>query len=269
MDKKRLGIIFRFIQAAVFLVLIGYAAWKLWGIYQEYQGGTKTYDILIERYVSEVETTAQEEGAEPAEDEKASSEGEAGPPAISVDFDALKAENPDIVGWIYCADTPVNYPIVQSEDNDYYLYRLPDGQENKNGTIFMDYRNKPDFSDWNTLIYGHNMKNGAMFGIVPNYIEQSYYEEHPVWYLLTEEKTYAIRLIGGFVESTQNAEYMFPSSPAERDVLYEKASRTSSFQSGVIIRPQEKLITMATCVYDYEDARYVLVGVLREVVLSE
>lgn len=260
--RKSWGILFGVAQAVVFLALILFSTWKLWGIYQEYYEGTKAYDILIERYVTLAESVQEESPSAVSGEKDTVSIEEMERPAISVDFAALKAENPDIVGWIYCPDTTVNYPVVQGGDNDHYLYRLPDGQENKNGTIFIDYRNKSDFTDWNTLIYGHNMKNGAMFGILPQYMEQAYYEEHPVWYLLTEEKEYVIQLIGGYVTHAEDAEGLFPQNPAERDALYEKASKSSSFFSGTVIQPQDKLVTMATCVYDYDGARYVLVGVL-------
>ena len=84
------------------------------------------------------------------------------PDYITVDFTALQAKYPDVVGWLYCANTGLNYPIVQAEDNDYYLYRLLDGTWNKAGTIFMDYVNRSAFSDQNTLDYGHHKKTGAM-----------------------------------------------------------------------------------------------------------
>ena len=78
---------------------------------------------------------------------------------IIVDFEVLQTENKDIIAWLHCPDTKINYPVAQSEDNSYYLRRLLDGSWNTAGTIFMDYRNSADFSDRHTVIYGHNMKN--------------------------------------------------------------------------------------------------------------
>ena len=72
------------------------------------------------------------------------------PEKIEIDFEQLHALNEDVVAWIYCPGTKINYPVLQAEDNDYYLYRLLDGAENINGSIFMDYRNASDFSDGNT-----------------------------------------------------------------------------------------------------------------------
>ena len=91
---------------------------------------------------------------------------------ITVDFNALLSQNKDVVGWLYCENTPVNYPIVQSDDNDYYLRRMLNGKYNIAGTVFMDYRCRSDYSSLNTIIYGHNMKNDSMFGTFTDYKSQ-------------------------------------------------------------------------------------------------
>ena len=123
---------------------------------------------LIDRAVVLVEPThpAAEENPEETQPFR-----EAAP--IQVDFEALRQQNPDIIAWIYSTDTPINYPVVQSEDNSYYLRRLIDGTRNTAGTIFADFRNAPDFSDRNTLVYGHNMKNNPMFGTLSEYRKQA------------------------------------------------------------------------------------------------
>lgn len=97
---------------------------------------------------------------------------------IVVDFEELWKENGDVVGWLYCPDTVINYPVVQGDDNDYYLRRLLDGSNNIAGTLFIDARNKGDFSDWNTVVYGHNMRNDTMFGTLTEYASQEYYCSH-------------------------------------------------------------------------------------------
>ena len=81
-----------------------------------------------------------------------------------VDFDSLSNVLPGIVGWIKLDSSPVDYPVMQYTDNDYFLGRLPDGTPHRIGSIFLDYRNKSDFSDKSILIYGHETREGAMFG---------------------------------------------------------------------------------------------------------
>ena len=137
------------------------------------------------------------------DDKEPEQEGE--PEQVYVDFAALEGVNSDIVAWLYGADTGLNYPIGQAEDNDYYLYRLLDGTWNKNGTIFMDYVNRSDFSDQNTLVYGHHMKSGAMFGALVQYKKQEFYDDHPYLYLYTPQQSYRLDLIAGSVVDYDDA----------------------------------------------------------------
>lgn len=266
MKRIKKGI--RALLFVLFFAVAVYSAWKLFGIHEEYEEGTDLYEQLAEQFVvlpeestdkKETDTTLSAE-TDSAKEPTQSVEEVLG----AVDFQALKQICEDVVGWIYCPDTPINYPIVQAEDNDYYLYRLINGKENKSGTLFMDFRNSADFSDWNTLIYGHNMNNDSMFGVIPDYVNQEFYEKHPLWYLVTEEKSYVIELVGGYVTPADSDAYTIPTDQAGRDQLYQKASRSSTFQSHVSVSGDDVLVTCSTCVYDYENARYVLVGVLRE-----
>ena len=103
----------------------------------------------------------------------------------TVDFDALRETGPDIIGWLTLPDTAINYPVTQADDNEYYLHHLYDGTYNKTGCLFADYENQEDFSDRNTIIYGHNMRDGSMFATLNEYDEQSYFDGHPKMYLVT------------------------------------------------------------------------------------
>lgn len=185
---------------------------------------------------------------------------------IKVDFNLLTTENKDIIAWIYCPDTPINYPIVKGNDNSYYLNRLLDGTNNPAGTLFADYRCAADFSDLNTVVYGHNMKNDTMFGILPNYKKQDYYEKHSVWYLSTPDKDYKIELIAGYVTPSNSNLYNIGNSREERDIQISNAINNSTFTSNLQVLETDKLITLSTCSNEYENARFVLLGVLKEVI---
>lgn len=246
----------------IFLLVIVFSGWKLYGIYSSYAKDTKAYEELADQYTFKMETA--EKNTDSKVDRESQSPEMEEEPMISVDFQALKEACGDAAAWIYCPGTKINYPVVLGEDNEYYLHRLMNGEYSLGGTLFMDFRNSADFSDWNTIIYGHNMKNGSMFGIVPDYMEQEFYEEHPVWYLFTEDCDYRIELAGGYVTPADSDSYSFPQTAEEKAALAKKAVRSSSFRSNVEVREEDRLITLSTCVYDYENARYVLVGVLRE-----
>lgn len=184
---------------------------------------------------------------------------------ITVDFDALKAENPDIIAWVYCPDTEVNYPVLQSSDNKYYLRRGVDGSYRTAGSIFADFRNSYDLSDENNIIYGHNMKNGSMFATITRYAEQSYYDGHPVWYILTPEKDYKVTLFAGFVTDTSSPVYATARrTTADGTPVMEQAWADSNFRGGSPPAEGEHTVTFSTCSYEFTNARYVLIGVMHE-----
>lgn len=181
---------------------------------------------------------------------------------ISVDFSVLKQENEDIVGWLYLEDSPINYPVVQSNDNDYYLRRLVNGEYNIAGSLFMDYRNDSNLEDDNTIIYGHNMKNNTMFGSLQEYKSQDYYDNHKVMYYFTSEKNYIIELFTGYTISVESDIYDL--SVIDSSKLEELISK-SDFESNTKVTEEDKIITLSTCAYEYDGARYIVMGVLKEI----
>ncbi len=248
-------------KVLIFLALLLFGssvffAVKLVPILMEYRRGSEKYESLTESFVQE------ESVKETQEEDKAEAESEAVP--IKVSFAELKAQYPDAVAWLYNPDNPINYPVLQAEDNDFYLRKAPDGSYNYGGSIFLDAANSSDFSDWNNILYGHNMKDGSMFGSLLRYKTQEYYDKHPFMYLLTEDKNYKVELIGDYETAADSCVYDFPSSVEERNNLISKLKQQSSFKSQVEIDDTDRLLTLSTCVYDYEGARYVLLGVLKE-----
>lgn len=243
---------------------------NLYSSYMEYKQGTDMYNALADQFMvidadSAMDESASGSGLAEVSKDKDGTEAEEDvfdPLSIQIDFDALKETCDDVVAWIYCPDTVINYPIVQADDNAYYLYRLMNGASNIGGTLFMDFRNASDFSDWNSIVYGHNMKNGSMFAILPDYIEQEFYDEHPLWYLYTEDGAYVIELMAGYVTPYDSDIYMFPFDEDKKESLLNYAMRRSSFKTEHEVKEGGRIITLSTCVYDYENARYVLVGIL-------
>ena len=182
-----------------------------------------------------------------------------------INFKALQEVNPDVIGWIYSPDTTINYPVVQGDDNAYYLKHLADGTENRNGCPFLDVQNRPDFTDDNSVIYGHHMQNGTMFAGISWYEDQSYYDEHPVMYLMTPSATYRIELFSGYITTMDSSAYMqtFGSIREHTDWLKEVSGR-SDFRANLEISAYDRVITLSTCAYRFENARYVLHGKLVE-----
>lgn len=250
------------------------SGYQLLNMFTEYRKGTDLYDNVAQQAVISVSSRpaasssapsgtsapASSSASIPAEEEKPQP---AAP--VTVTFETLLQQNEDVVGWIYCEDTPLNYPVVQSEDNDYYLRRMLDGSYNESGTIFMDYRNDPEMKDRSTYIYGHNMKNDAMFGILPKYSERSFYEKHPVIWYFTEEHTFRIEPIAAMVVAPDSDVYnVLTADEEELKEHIEWLISQSDFETDVDLDEVGKIVTLSTCSYEYDDARYVVIGSLTE-----
>lgn len=181
-----------------------------------------------------------------------------------IDFASLQQISGDVKAWIFSPNTQINNVIAQARDNEYYLHRLLNGTETKAGTLFLDYHNQGDFSDWNTIVYGHHMKNGSMFASLVNYQRQDYYEEHPVMYLYLPEHRYRLDLIAGYTTGTEDQIYTIPGTMAEKQQLVEYAMKKSDFQAKTAVEEKERLVTLSTCSYSYDDARYVVITKITE-----
>lgn len=171
---------------------------------------------------------------------------------IEVDFGALWKTCADIKAWLYCADTPIQEPVVQSADNEYYLRRLPDGTYNRSGTLFLDYRCASDFSDAVSVIYGHNMQNDSMFGTLVKYQEQAYYDAHPCLWLITPERSFRLDVIAG--ASVDAASEIYTLDPA---AVSEIVANTT-FETDTEWTEKDRFVILSTCTYTYSGARYVL-----------
>lgn len=182
---------------------------------------------------------------------------------LSVDFDTLQSVNPDIRAWLYMSGSSIHSPVLQAEDNSTYLYRLADGSSNAHGSLFIDCRNAGDFSDWNTLIYGHNMKDGSMFGGLKKYRKQAYYDAHPEMTLFTPEKTYRMEIFAAVTTDVSAAVYRVPAAREERDELVQWAQRNSEIECDVSIGTEDRIVTLSTCTGG-DDDRFVVLAVLRE-----
>lgn len=231
-----------------------FSAWKLYSNHKEYQIGTDFYNEILQ-------TAAQPQPSQqPVQipmQVLGQQEEETTP--FSVNFDALRQVNRDVAAWIIGAGGQIHYPVVQGSDNDYYLTRLLDGTYNSNGSVFMDYRNSADLSDKNTFIYGHNMRNGAMFAALCNYSDPAYYAANPELVLITPQQSYCLQAFSGYVTTGSSLAYQMTYEDEEAFASYLEWIRSqSSFHSEVPVTPDDQIVTLSTCAYNYEEARFVL-----------
>lgn len=247
------------VVGCVALIVFVFSLYKIIEKQHEYSVGVGFYSEIAEAAKIPPDTASSADSG---------SEGDiavdAAPSApFKVDFQKLSEENGDIVAWIYAKDTSIDYPVVQSGDNDFYLRRMLNGQWNIAGTIFMDYRFPGDFSGFNSVIYGHNMNNGSMFGSLGGYKEQEYYDEHPEMWLFTKDKTYRVDVFAGFVTDAASTDVYGVCSDREAlDSYIDYATEHSAFKSDVERDTIEKVVVLSTCSYETNSSRFVLYGSL-------
>ena len=237
----------------VFLSIFLYSGYRLYLIYSEYHKGSQTYEETASHYV----TVAEPEEA-PASSEDPVVLSDACP--VQVDFKALQAENPDIIGWLYMADSVINYPVLRGETNDTYLRHLPNGEYNMAGSLFVDYRCPADMTEPTTIIYGHNMHDGSMFAVLESYKDQAFYDSHPFMWYLTPQGVYRLNILSGYIENANHPVYDLYQNPEDVQAFVDYAVPKSSFVSRFSADQADQIFVLSTCDYAYEDARFILVA---------
>lgn len=253
--NKKSGKVLYYAILAVLLGILIYSSVKIISYVKDQKNAENIGNDINQGY-----TRPDTDDAENTDDKKEDeTKKDPDPESIIVDFDRLQAKYPDVVGYVYSANTVLKYPIVQTaeEGGEYYLYRDIDGNDNKNGTVFLDWKCSSDFTSQNNLIYGHNMKTGLMFASLMNYKSQSYYEAHPYFYLYTPNQTYKVNLFAGCIVDHDADVYATSLS----DSYLQQCINESTFKSGSGV-PTGSILTLSTCDYDFDNARYVLMGEL-------
>ena len=178
-----------------------------------------------------------------------------------MDFSYLRTVNEDVVAWITAEGLPLDLPVVQGEDNDFYLTHRFDREPNRLGTLFVDMHNKPDFSDKNTVIYGHNMNDGSMFASLVNYKSQDFYNDFPTLDLFTPQGDYTIEIFAGQLADGNDPFIQFDFKDDMDFMTYITYLKViSTFESPVEVSTEDQIITLSTCTEEFDNARYVLYG---------
>ena len=180
-----------------------------------------------------------------------------------VDFEALGESFPGIIGWLLLEGTPIDYPIMQTADNSYFLSHLPDGARQRAGAIFLDYRNSPGFTDANSLIYGHMSNSGEMFGALRNYRNQEFYDKNRELLIFTPERDYGLVLIAGYLlDSGVEVPPLEFSGESDFEAYIDDIRGRSFFISDVGVGEGDRIVCLCTCAYDFRNARLIIVGKL-------
>lgn len=293
-----------FLITLLLVIAVGvfaYSGWRLYNYYRAYKQGTDEYSELNEEYVKPAESAAADTQKE-TEASSASSGAEVltdltsleNPTARSeileganrestvengqtkelpklknpVDFAQLQNINPEVIGWIRVGSVNISYPVAQAKDNDYYLHRTFKKVDNFAGCIFENCNNSPFFTDQNTIIYGHNMKNGSMFGQLKKFKEQETFDKNPYFWMFTKDFIYQYRIFSSSIVSKIGDPYITRFSDEDFQKFIEKSISSSEIKCGdVSVTTDDRIMTLSTCTGD-DATRRILQGVLVQVYIS-
>lgn len=284
MKKKHVYLAITVILAAVFCYS-AYSLIKVWAVYRENDKQNKeaAEEFLIYQTSATVvpgdtsaalsENTSFTEATDEPEPPDASLAGTTAAPAptapsvdypdFSVNWDAMRNVNSDIVGWIWMHDTTISYPLLRGEDNTKYLKTTYNGTYSTLGSIFLDYRVNRDFTSRNTVIYGHNGNYNVKFGVLINLKKLSYYQSHPDFYILTETGVKRYEIFSAYITDAYSDSYqIYFSGDDSYQTFLDKITSESLVNTGIKPTASDLIVTLSTCTNNKnnKDERFVVHG---------
>lgn len=258
MKKNKLAAFFIVVCIMIAAGCVGYIVYY----YSNKAANEQAYDKLKEE-VRKPEITptgeAQEETAEEPED---------APYVSPIDFEKLWSVNPDIYAWIEIPDTNIAYPVVQSpDDNAYYLDHTVEGNSGYPGSIYTENYNSRDFTDYCTVVYGHNMKDGSMFADLHKYEDQEFMNSHSEVYLYLPDRVLKYRIFSAVVYDDRHIlhSFAFDSESGRQqflDSLAGSRDMRNTVDTSVPVTADDQVLMMSTCIGSEPDHRWVVGAVL-------
>lgn len=275
---KTLGDVIRLIVMLAALAVFLYSGYTLYGFYKEYKKSSDEYDNLENSYA--VDQEQESENIDNLEDDDALQsisgqevrtvfeDGEEKTlPVLKnpIDFTQLLSVNSDIVGWLRIRALDISYPVVQGKDNDYYLHRTFEKTDNFAGCLFVNSYNMGDFTDQNTIIYGHNMKNGSMFGKLKNFNDPEVFKKSRYFWIFTPDFIYQYRIFSASVVDKTGLTYQISFTDDEFDQFISRAYSNSVVDNqDVTVTKEDRIVTLSTCTGD-DSTRFVVMGKLAQI----
>lgn len=243
--------------AIMVAVLAGY---KIYSIMMEYKAGVDEYSEIADTVIKERDADAEK--IKKLKDVNGKEVKHWASP-LEIDFDTLKSINDNVSGWLYMEALPdISYPIVQGTDNEYYLHHTYKKESVFAGSIFMDCKNTKDFSDQNTIVYGHNMKNGSMFGNLKSYKSQEVVDKSPYFWVITPDEAYKYKIFAIYTANVDGDTYTLIKGPGKETIDYgNRMEAKSNINTGEYqFKETDKIVTLSTCTGD-SSTRFVVQGV--------
>lgn len=171
---------------------------------------------------------------------------------LNINWGSLKKINNDVVGWIDIPELDISYPIVQGKNNDVYLHQTINHTNNFAGCIFLEMQNKNNFTDYNSIIYGHNMKDGSMFGKLKRLEDKSYFDKISYIYLYTPEKSEKYEIFACYktniCENNNSYQLTFYNDKEEKE-FFDCIKKKSKYKKNISYQNKKNIITLSTCTY--------------------
>lgn len=214
--------------------------------------------VLISGY--KVYTIIRDYKANQAAYEDVSEQAQPGGFSGEIDFEKLRAINPDVIAWLHYPDMNMDYPVVQGEDNEKYLSTMFNGEWGACGTLFADCITEAPFKQFNTIVYGHHMRDGSMFAQLRKLKDPEFCKEHPRLELVTPEGKYHLEIWAFLNQPSDSAIYETNiEDPGKQQEYIALAEKMADYTTDVTVSPADKLAVLSTCAYEYENARYIAV----------
>ena len=177
----------------------------------------------------------------------------------AMDFTALREVNDDVLGWILIPGTVVSYPLLQGNDNSYYLNHTWKKWTNVVGSIFMECRNSPSLTDFNTIVYGHRMNNGSMFASLKYYKQQSYWVQHPTVYITDDNGVHRYEIFAAYEISTAGDTYRLDfATDRDKQAFIDYCLEKSVIDTGLTPAMYDRILTLSTCTGNGHATRWVV-----------
>lgn len=178
------------------------------------------------------------------------------PKEARAQFKALLDANPDVVGWIRIGNTAIDYPVVQGKDNAYYLNRNYKGEEASAGSIFLDFRNDIGKAQPNTVIYGHRMKDGSMFGDLKKFLEEDFFRNNPTFQYDTLYHSYRAEIFSVY-PATADLDYIQTGFGNEQEyaAFLQSLRERSLYKTDTVLGMADRILTLSTCDYTLDPAK--------------
>lgn len=279
--KRTFGDIMSALLMLIALAVFIFAAYTLYGFYQEYRKGSEEYDNLESSYarqedgtedfdsLEDDETLQNMTGKEMVEIDENGERIMVPTMRNPIDFPQLQQVNEDIVGWLRVRALDISYPVVQGEDNDYYLHRTFEKEDNFAGCLFVNCDNSRRLTDQNTIIYGHNMKNGSMFGKLKKFREEGVFDKSKYFWMFTPDLIYQYRIFSATEVKKTGLTYQTFFTEEEFDELMEHAFGNSVVDgSDVEVTKNDRIMTLSTCTSN-DATRFVVMGKLVQIYASK